>query len=135
MLGNHLSNEDFFVQLSTLFDSRRENGHGSVFLTQKRLTTIPPAKPQGPTDVLADLRPSDPQPILVRATNGKSKASRADKTKLSTVVEPDAQEAFFSRYAEVCKAGMGALKKRDRSARKKAKAKKRKAGAEGEKRG
>jgi signal recognition particle subunit SRP14 len=84
-------------------------------------------------DTLTDLHPSGPLPILVRATNGKSKAGRSGKIKLSTIVEPDALEAFFIRYAEVCKAGMGALKKRDRSGRKKAKAKKKKAGGEGDK--
>jgi signal recognition particle subunit SRP14 len=99
------------------------------------VSTTPPSKPQRPKDAFTDLHLSEPLPILVRATNGKSKAGRVDKIKLSTVVEPDALEAFFGRYAEVCKAGMGALKKRDRSGRKKAKAKKRKAGGEGEKKG
>lgn len=35
-------------------------------------------------------------------------------------------DAFYTRYADVCKAGMQALKKRDRSKRKKAKAGKKK---------
>ncbi len=88
----------------------------------------PEAKPDDKAeDALADLYPASPLPVLVRATNGKSKEHRKDKIKLSTVVAPDGLEAFFARYAEVCKAGMSALKKRDRSGRKKAKAKKRKA--------
>ena len=41
--------------------------------------------------------------------------------KLSTVVKPDELEGFYARYADVCKAGMQALKKRDRSKRKKTK--------------
>ena len=41
--------------------------------------------------------------------------------KLSTIVQPDDLETFFTRYAEVCKAGMQSLKKRDRSKRKKVK--------------
>ena len=83
-------------------------------------------------DPLADLHPSSsPIPLLIRATNGKSKESRAKKVKISTVVQPDAINDFFTRYAEVCKAGMQALKKRDRSGRKKAKAKKRKGGGGG----
>jgi len=59
-------------------------------------------------------------PILIRATNAKGKEDRKakQKIKLSTVVEPDALPAFFERYAEVCKAGMGSLKPRDRSKRK-----------------
>jgi len=82
-------------------------------------------------DPLADLNPPHPLPVLIRATDGKSKEHRKEKIKLSTVVDPDALEGFYARYAEVCKAGMQALKKRDRSGRKKAKAKKRRGGGEG----
>ena len=53
-------------------------------------------------------------PLLVRASDG-------NKLKISTVVSQDDLEAFFGRYAEVCKTGMQGLKKRDR---KKEKAKK-----------
>ncbi|KAI9843117.1 MAG: hypothetical protein M1838_002758 [Thelocarpon superellum] len=81
------------------------------------------------TEPAADLRPAQPFPLLIRATDGKSKAHRADKIKLSTVVNAERLEAFYVRYAEVCRVGMQALKKRDRSGRKKAKTKKRKAGA------
>lgn len=37
------------------------------------------------------------------------------------MVQPDELDGFYARYAEVCKAGMTALKKRDRSKRKKVK--------------
>jgi signal recognition particle subunit SRP14 len=67
-------------------------------------------------------------PVIVRASNGKSKRDRPNKVKLSTVVQPDELDNFYVRYAEVCKAGMTALKPRDRS-KKKAKAKKKKAAA------
>jgi signal recognition particle subunit SRP14 len=76
-------------------------------------------------DPFPDLNPSEPQPILIRASNGKSKKDRSDKVKISTVVKPDELEGFYTRYADVCKAGMTALKPRDRS-KKKAKAKKKK---------
>ena len=81
-------------------------------------------------DEFPDLHPPRPLPVLVRATNGKSKERRAEgaKVKLSTVVEADDLPAFFDRYADVCKAGMTTLKPRDRSKRK-GKAKKKKAGA------
>jgi signal recognition particle subunit SRP14 len=46
--------------------------------------------------------------------------------KFSTVVQPHDLESFYVRYADICKAGMAALKPRDRS-KKKAKAKKKKA--------
>jgi len=56
--------------------------------------------------------------------------NRAKKIKLSTVVAPEDLEAFYTRYADLCKAGMVALKPRDRS-KKKAKAKKKKSAATG----
>lgn len=68
--------------------------------------------------------------MLVRATDGKSKEHRAAKVKLSTVVDPADLDAFYARYAEVCKAGMAGLKPRDRTKRK-AKAKKRRGGGGG----
>lgn len=75
-----------------------------------------------------DLHPPNPLPLIVRATDGKStksdkKTKNKDKKKISTVVQPDDIEAFFARYADVCKAGMQSLKKRDRSKRKKDKKK------------
>ena len=45
--------------------------------------------------------------------------------KLATVVDAAALEAFYGRYAEVCKKGMEGLRKRDKKkAKEKAKAKK-----------
>src|SRR5271168_2771991 len=66
-------------------------------------------------DPFPDLHPPKPLPIIIRATNGKSKEKRDRKVKLSTIVEADALESFFVKYAEVCKLGMSGLKKRDRS--------------------
>ena len=66
-----------------------------------------------------------PAPIIIRATDGKGKKSSKTKSKLSTIVEPGSLVSFYSRYADVCKAGMPALKPRDKS-RKKEKAKARK---------
>ena len=78
-----------------------------------------------------DLHPPNPLPLIVRATNGRStksdkKTKNPEKPKLSTIVQPDDIEAFFTRHAEVCRAGMQSLKKRDRSKRKKDKGKKKK---------
>jgi signal recognition particle subunit SRP14 len=80
------------------------------------------------SDEKTDLPPSKPLPIIIRASNGHGKKDRTNKIKLSTVVQPDHLEGFYARYADVCKAGMTALKPRDRS-KKKAKAKKKKAAA------
>lgn len=52
--------------------------------------------------------------------------------KLSTIVQPDDLEGFFTRYAEVWKAGMGGLKKRDRKKAKAKKTKKKKGKGDGE---
>lgn len=127
----HLSNDNFFLRLSELFDVRRQKDHGSVFLTQKRMTHSEDiGAAEGPTisDPFPDLNPSKPLPIIIRATDGNSKDK---KVRLSTLVEADMLEGFFVRYAEVCKLGMSGLKKRDRSKRKeKMKAKKKKGGAE-----
>ena len=80
----------------------------------------------GGDGILTDLSQSSPMPILVRATNGRRKERRGGKMKIVTVVQPAELEDFFTRYAETCRTGMQGLKKRDRSGRKKAKAKKRK---------
>ncbi|PBP19700.1 signal recognition particle, SRP9/SRP14 subunit [Diplocarpon rosae] len=130
MSKGHMSNDDFFMRLSELFNERRQKNHGSIFLTQKRMTYGEDDKevPEATTDApFPDLNPSKPLPIIIRATNGKSKENRSEKVKLSTIVEADALERFFAKYAEVCKSGMSGLKKRDRSkAKEKLKAKKRK---------
>ncbi len=60
--------------------------------------------------------------------NQRQREEKSDKRiKLSTVVDPGTLDAFYLRYAELCKAGIVALKPRDRS-KKKAKARKKKGG-------
>lgn len=87
-------------------------------------------------DPLWDLHPPKPLPLIIRATDGKSqtkdRVQNKDKLKLSTIVQPDDVDAFFARYAEVCKAGMQSLRKRDRSKRKKDKGKKNKGAGGGD---
>lgn len=48
---------------------------------------------------------------------------RDERIKIATIVEAERLEGFFTKYADVCKGGMGALKKRDRSKKKKRKGK------------
>ncbi|KAI9735990.1 MAG: hypothetical protein M1834_001456 [Cirrosporium novae-zelandiae] len=86
--------------------------------------------------------PSEPPqniPVLIRATTEAPKAnttftptptqpfppkSLKDKTKLSTIVQPEDLDTFFLKYAEICKGGMQqGLKKRDRKKRDKKKKK------------
>lgn len=109
-------------------------GHNFQFLTSDSdvLTSSPvtfgtSAAVPTKEDTLANLTtensegtPSTTYPVLVRATNGKTSDARkvGKKVKLATVVDSDALDAFYARYAEICKAGMLALKPRDRSKRK-----------------
>lgn len=154
----------FFARLKELFDARRTKDHGTVYLTQKRrmpssfprldltggcrnshsntkrntVTFDLNSREATPTkvadDPLWDTHPPNPLPIIVRATNGKSKDKRDRKVKLSTIVQPDQLDSFYARYADVCKSGMSSLKPRDRSKRKKDKRKKKATGGgEGEK--
>ncbi|KAI8670772.1 Signal recognition particle subunit SRP14 [Fusarium keratoplasticum] len=128
MAEPRISHDEFFAKLAELFDHRKGSDHGTVVLSQKRLTygqDIPAPSEGEPSP---DLHPGKPLPLIIRATNAKGKKERAKKIKLTTVVNPEDLEAFYVRYADVCKAGMTALKPRDRS-KKKAKAKKKKAAA------
>ncbi|KAM0511761.1 hypothetical protein ACHAPE_009551 [Trichoderma viride] len=100
---------------------------GSNLLSlSSNLVTYDPSEKSTTAKLFPDLLPDKPLPIIIKATNGKSKRDRSDKEKLSTVVQPHDLEAFYVRYADVCKAGMTLLKPRDKS-KKKAKAKKKKA--------
>ncbi|KAF2134663.1 signal recognition particle, SRP9/SRP14 subunit [Dothidotthia symphoricarpi CBS 119687] len=130
---DHLSNDEFFTQLVNLFEHNRKKGHGSVYLTQKRLSfesSTPPTPTKVADDPLWDTHPTEPLPILIRANNNGSDKRKGterkdvEKITVSTVVKPDDLDAFFVRYAEACRAGMSALKKRDRKKGKKDKKKK-----------
>ncbi|KAF3919663.1 hypothetical protein ABW20_dc0105427 [Dactylellina cionopaga] len=183
MPQERLSNDEFFAKLSDLLTSKKD--HGSVFLTQKRLSydpsnppptktltrpskvskststkkkssskftkTVHPSPTEG--DLKSDLlsllshpssstdhtaatsiidepleaaQESASLPILIRATNGKSNDARHEgkHIKLSTVVEADQLESFFTRYAETCKQGLTGLKKKVRKGKKSKKTKK-----------
>lgn len=123
----HLSNTDFLTHLTDLLTATHNSFHGSVFLTQKPLS---PASDSSTEDSSTS---SPPSQILIRATNGKSdrkaaagagvsktkKKAGEPKVKFSTVVDIADVEDFFARYADVCKAGMQGLRKRDRKKGKK----------------
>ncbi|KAF2268455.1 signal recognition particle, SRP9/SRP14 subunit [Lojkania enalia] len=148
MAEAHLSNDDFFARLTDLFGHNRRKGHGSVYLTQKRLAFDHGSDAPSPTKVLDDplwdMHPESPLPILIRASNNVSSKGdgkgrpitdrkNVEKIKLSTIVPPGQIDAFYARYAEVCKAGMSGLRKRDK--KKKKKDKKKKKAVEGETKG
>lgn len=103
---------------------------------------VPPSKdaPLADIDALLSNAASSTRtyPVIIHATDGKGREPRKDgkgyqirtdgkKVKLSTVVDSDSLDAFYARYAEICKAGMMALKPRDRTKNKrKTKGKKKK---------
>ncbi|GKZ32689.1 hypothetical protein AbraIFM66950_002288 [Aspergillus brasiliensis] len=124
----HLGHEEFFTSLSTLLSTTSQKTRGSVYLTQKPLPLDPQSQSQQPSILIraTDGNTNAPNPKTAEAKKKVSKAAKsASKVKISTVVSPDDLEAFYARYAEVCKAGMTGLKKRDR---KKGKAKGKKEG-------
>ncbi|POS72930.1 hypothetical protein DHEL01_v208673 [Diaporthe helianthi] len=133
MAKTHVSHDEFFNKLGDLFTSRKGKDHGSVFLTQKRMvfdTNLPAPTAKDPLADIKDTEDSASYPVLVRATNGKSGDDRkaGQRVKLATVVQSDDLDAFYARYAEICKAGMLALKPRVRTKRK-TKSKKKKTAA------
>lgn len=123
MDSKHLSQDEFFDRLGALLNRRKGSDHGALFLTQKRLTYSQSCPPSTVDNPFPDLSPGKPVPVIVRASDGKSRKEKAVKVKMSTVVQPHDLDGFYARYAGVCKAGMTALKPRDRS-KKRAKAKK-----------
>ncbi|KAK2747936.1 hypothetical protein FQN57_001527 [Myotisia sp. PD_48] len=110
-----LPHDEFFSALQDLLTVQSTAARGSIFLTQKRFPS--PDNAATKDDIAGKPAPSA---ILIRVSNGRHKDA---KVKASTLVEPHDLEAFYVRYAEICKAGMVGLKKRDRSAKKKSKAK------------
>ncbi|CAK7274333.1 hypothetical protein SEPCBS119000_006114 [Sporothrix epigloea] len=118
-----VDNDEFFSRLAELFTTQKGKDHGAIYLSQRRLARG--EKGAAPIDVTTPAA-LEPQPLIIRASNGKSKGHRKDKIRLATKVSPDGIEAFYMRYAETCKVGMTLLKPRDKS-KKKAKAKKKKA--------
>lgn len=129
----------FLSHLTTLLTSTHAQSHGSIFLIQK---TLPPSPSTSEETSISE----PPPQILIRATNGASKSTKArgssskssrkptkptttstakPKIRFSTVVDVTNLEDFYARYAEVCKKGMEGLRKRDKKkAKERAKAKK-----------
>ena len=68
-------------------------------------------------------------------TQSKDRVKNKDHAKISTIVQPDDLEGFFTRYADVCKASMLSPRKRDRRKRKADKGKKKKGAETAEKKG
>ncbi|KAJ4412017.1 hypothetical protein N0V82_008896 [Gnomoniopsis sp. IMI 355080] len=129
----------FHLRCSTCPGIFRPANHTSVTFGTNAAT---PSKEEPLADVATIFSNGDSllstYPVIIHATDGKGREPREDgkgyqvrkdgkKVKLSTVVESDSIDAFYVRYAEICKAGMMALKPRDRTKNKrKTKGKKKK---------
>lgn len=124
-----LNNFEFLSKLSDILTSN--NGESSVYLTQKRLTsTLPIDEPKSSiSDLSSNVIKADgfdenttTYPILIRISmNGeKTKPGKSKgKTKLSTVVETNSLDQFWTEYVQVIKNGFVGLKKKDKKKNKK----------------
>lgn len=100
--------------------------HGLAILVNKKLlNTSNRFAVSVNQDLLTHADDGGQTPLIIRATDGKSKRQKGLKAKMSTIVQPNDIDNFYVRYADICKSGMAALKPRDRS-KKKARAKKKK---------
>jgi len=91
----------------------------SLSLAPRDGASLPLSQPSAYSTPVTLPTDDGPGTLLIRASDGAGKQQKG--TKISTVVRPEELDVFFARYADVCKAGMGALKKRDRKKRKKVK--------------
>ncbi|CAH2353824.1 signal recognition particle subunit Srp14p [[Candida] railenensis] len=132
-----LSNTAFLAQLSDILEAN--SGNSSIYLTQKRLSPAldldPPTSPSAFNDLPSNVIPqasgdninTTKYPILVRISTGGAGASRSKKhsskqrSKLSTVVEHDTLDSFWSDYINVIKNGFVGLKKKEKKKSKKGK--------------
>lgn len=126
-----LNNSQFLTNLSEILASN--NGESSVYVTQKRLASALPvdAADSKINDLSSNVNDdnkfeqnTETYPILIRISmnSEKSKASTPSKpkTKLSTVVETNNLDKFWTDYAQVIKNGFVGLKKKDKKKNKKA---------------
>lgn len=114
-----LNNSEFITRVEDLLTEN--GGKSSVYFTQKRLS-MPLDK--APLSEINDLPSNtiehdgqfktntEKYPVLVRVTSGNK------ESKVSTVVEPENLDQFWSQYAQVLKTGMVGLKKREKKSKK-----------------
>lgn len=121
-----LNNSDFLTSVSELLT--KNQGKSSVYLTQKRLKpSLDVEESSEINDLSLNVLPTTEFgtqqhfPVLIRVSmNGKN----SKKTKLSTVIEVDRLDEFWSEYSQIIKSGFVGLKKKDKKKSKKNKVKK-----------
>ncbi|KAK6455024.1 signal recognition particle, SRP9/SRP14 subunit [Scheffersomyces xylosifermentans] len=120
-----LDNTEFLKQVSDILTTN--NGKSSVYLTQKRLSpalAIDADTNNTINDLSSNVKQTAIQntttyPILIRVSlNGKDRKDKKDKVKLSTVVETDRLDQFWTEYVHVIKTGFTGLKKKTKKSKK-----------------
>lgn len=115
-----LSNNEFLARVGS--ELEKNDGDSSVYLTQKRLVqTLEPVSPTSLADLSSNVvehpkeYPSNTQtyPILLRFTTGEK------SSKVSTVVESENLETFWSEYVQVLKSGFVGMRKKEKKKAKK----------------
>lgn len=114
-----LNTKEFLDTLAAVL--AKNDGQSSIYLVQKRLTsnlTSEPSEAMGDLASNVILHPSkyptntEHYPVLVRMSDGDK------KSKISTVVEADKLDSFWSEYAQVLKDGFVGLRKKDKKKKK-----------------
>lgn len=117
-----LNNTEFLAKVTDVLTSNE--GKSSVYFTQKRLSlTLEPATPNNINDLSSNVvdHPKEfptnttSYPVLIRFTLGDK------KSKVSTVIEPEDLDKFWSEYAQILKTGFVGLKKKEKKKAKKSK--------------
>lgn len=126
-----LDNSEFLKKVSDILG--KNDGKSSVYLTQKRLIPALDIDDAGKGNVINDLlsnvnhidtefENTSTYPILIRVSlNGKDIKDKKDKIKLSTVVETERLDQFWTEYVQVIKTGFVGLKKKEKKKSKKGK--------------
>lgn len=104
-----LNNNEFVQKVGDLLTEN--NGKSSVYLTQKRLS------PALDLEESTEVTESQQFPILIRISMNSS--DEKNKVKLSTVVETENLDQFWSDYSQAIKSGFIGLKKKDKKKSKK----------------
>lgn len=111
-----LENKQFLETLQT--ELSQNDGKKSVYLTQKRMVDLAEGStmedlPSNVVDTTGFATNTATYPVLIRASlNGK-------KTKISTVVQTDELDAFWTEYVQILKNGLVGLRKKDKRKKKK----------------
>lgn len=119
-----LSNTDFLAKFGSVLEEN--NGSSSIYLTQKRLAHTPIENSESSINDLSSNvidteqfpKNNTQYPILIRVSmNGDGKEKK--KNKISTVVEHNNLDNFWTEYVQVIKTGFVGLKKKEKKKGKK----------------